>query len=102
MNVEERIKQCNKDIEALKMEKKKLEEQKKKSETVPIISFATLDYPDDRVVINLNERMIECVKRGAKQLVVAKNGIVGDNKYNYKLSFMYENQKPIFGELKNE
>lgn len=105
MNIEERIAQCIEDIKTLRETKEKLEEQKKKSqraETFPIISFATCNSSNDRVVINLTQPMIKSIKDGAKQITITESGCVGEWRNDYSLTHVYINQKPIFGELKNE
>jgi hypothetical protein len=43
--------------------------------------------------------MIDCVLNGAKQLIIWKDGTIGDNRMDYLLPSYYTNQKPIFGEL---
>ena len=100
MNLEERLAQVRKDKSLLETEEKEILKRIEKQKVVPIISFATHTIPDDRIVINFSEKMIECIKNGAKQIVICSDGSVGDHRKSHTLSCNYINQEPVFGEIK--
>ena len=91
----ERIEQCKKDIEALQKELAKLEK------GVPIISFATFESKNNRVVINFNRTMLNAIKHNVdiKQLIITPYGGCVGARQDFKLPSVYSDQTPIFGEI---